>query len=196
VAALDLLLAPEFPDDDVRYGAGSAPRSSRTATVLVSWRASVVQRAGCLTLTALAVFVAITVVLTGPPVSIAFGMRLPLTVLACGGTWCAARWRRRVTVTTDEVIVRGLLRTRRIPRSAQLCSTALGTSLFIARVQRRWQPAPMMTPWLVLTATAGVVATTTKVLSDHPQLTGPLFTGSAAVCLMALAVCLRADPRD
>jgi len=95
-----------------------------------------------------------------------------------------------VTVTTDEVIVRGLLRTRRTPRSAQLCSTALGTSVFIARVQRR---LPMLTPWLVLTATVGVVVTTMKILSDHPQLNGALFAGGAAVCVAALAVCFRAD---
>jgi hypothetical protein len=120
-------------------------------------------------------------------------MRLPLVVLGCGGTWCAARWRRRVTVTTDEVIVRGLLRTRRIPRSARLCSTTLGTSLFIARVQRRRRPVPMMTPWLVLTATLGVVVTTVKILSEHPQLDAALFAGGAAICVTALAVCLRAD---
>jgi peptidoglycan/LPS O-acetylase OafA/YrhL len=98
-----------------------------------------------------------------------------------------------VTVTTDEVIVRGLLRTRRIPRSARLCSTALGTSLFIARVQRRRRPVPMLTPWLVLTATLGVVVTTVKILSDYPQLEGALFAGGAAICVAALAVCFLAD---
>jgi hypothetical protein len=123
-------------------------------------------------------------------------MRLPLVVLGCGGAWCAARWRRRVTVTTDEVIVRGLLRTRRVPRSARLCSTALGTSLFIARVQRRRRPVPMLTPWLVLTATLGVVVTTVKILTEHPQLNGALFAGGAAICVTALAVCLRTDRRS
>lgn len=181
MAALDLLSR-----------AGLAPRSSRRATVLVSWRAPARQRASCLAWTVLALCAAITLVLTGPHVPITFGMRLPLLVLGCGGTWCAARWRRRVTVTTDEVIVRGLLRTRRTPRSAQLCSTALGTSVFIARVQRR-RPVPMLTPWLVLTATVGVVVTTMKILSDHPQLNGALFAGGAAVCVAALAVCFRAD---
>ena len=173
--------------------AGLARRSSRSATVLVSWRAPAWERANCLIWTALALGAAITIVLTGPHVPVTFGMRLPLIVLGCGGTWCAARWRRRVTVTTDEVMVRGLLRTRRVPRSARLCSTALGTSLFIARVQRRRRPVPMVTPWLVLTATLGVVVTTVKILSDYPQLDGALFAGGAAICVAALAVCFRAD---
>lgn len=193
MAALDLPVAPDFPDDNRLTRAGLAPPSSRTATVLISWRAPAWQRASCLTWTALALCAAITLVLTGPPVPVTFGMRLPLVVLGCGGAWCAARWQRRVTVTTDEVIVRGLLRTRRVPRSARLCSTALGTSLFIARVQRRRRPVPILTPWLVLTATLGVVVTTVKILTEHPQLNGALFAGGAAICVMALAVCLRTD---
>lgn len=196
MATLDLSVAPDFPDDHRLSPAGHAPRSSRTPTVLVSWRAPARQRASCLTWTVLALCVAITLVLTGPHVSASFGMRLPLIVLGCGGTWCTARWRRRVTVTTDEVIVRGLLRTRRIPRSARLCSTAMGTSVFIARVQRQRRPVPMLTPWLVLTATLGVVVATMKILSDHPELNGALFAGGAAVCLTALAVCFRVDRED
>jgi hypothetical protein len=162
-------------------------------TVLVSWRVPAWQRASCLAWTVLALCVAIALVLTGPREAVTFGMRLPLMVFGFGGTWCAARWRRRVTVTTDEVIVRGLLRTRRVPRSARLCSTALGTSLFIAQVQRRRQPVTLLTPWLALTATLGVVVATVKVLSDHPQLAGALFAGGAAICLTALALCFRVD---
>jgi hypothetical protein len=196
VAALDIRVAPDFPDDNPTSPAGLAPCSSRTVPVLVSWREPAWQRASCLAWTALALGAAITIVLTGPDVAVAFGMRLPLIVFGFGATWCATRWRRRVTVTTEEVIVRGLLRTRRVPRSALMCSTALGTSLFIARVQRRRRPVPMLTPWLVLTATLGVVLITVKVLSEHPQLTGTLFTGGAAVCITALAVAFRADRRD
>jgi hypothetical protein len=166
------------------------------ATVLASWRTPAWQRVSCLAWTVLAMCAAVMLVLTGPHVSVTFGMRLPLVILGCGGTWCAARWRRRVTVTTDEVIVRGLLRTRRTPRSARLCSTALGTGLFIARAQRR-PPVPMLTPWLVLTATLGVVLATAKILSDYPQLTGALLAGGAAVCVAALAAGFRLgrDPR-
>jgi hypothetical protein len=97
-----------------------------------------------------------------------------------------------VTVTTNEVIVRGLLRTKRIPRSARLCSTALGTGLFIARAQRR-RPVPMVTPWLVMTAVLGVALATAKILTSHPQFTDALLAGGVAVCLAALALCLRAD---
>ena len=192
-AALDIPVAPDFPGDNRLTQAGVAPRCSHAATVLVSWRAPASQRASCLAWTTLALCAAIMLVLTGPHVAVTFGMRLPLMVLGVGGTWCAARWRRQVTVTTDEVIVRGLLRIRRVPRSARLCSTALGTSLFIARVQRRWRPVPLLTPWLALTATLGVVVGTVKVLSDHPQLAGALFAGGAAICVTALALCFRVD---
>jgi hypothetical protein len=192
VAALDLPEAPDFPDDDRHSRTGRAPCSRCAATVLFTWRTPAWQRASCLIWTILALCAAITLVLTGPDVPVTFGMRLPLAVLGCGGTWCAARWRRRVTVTTDEVIVRGLLRTRRIPRSARLCSTALGTGLFIAQAQRR-RPVPMVTPWLVLTAVLGVALTTAKILTSHPQFADALLAGGAAVCLTALALCLRVD---
>jgi hypothetical protein len=192
VAALDLPEAPDFPDDDGHSRTGRAPCSCCAATVLLTWRAPAWQRANCLVWTILALCVAITLVLTGPEVPVTFGMRLPLTVLGCGGAWSAARWRRRVIVTTDEVIVRGLLRTKRIPRSARLCSTALGTGLFIARAQRR-RPVPMATPWLVLTAVLGVALVTAKILTRHPQFAGALLAGGAAVCLAALALYLRGD---
>ena len=122
MAALDLPEAPDFPDDDRHSCTGRASCSRCTATVLFTWRTPAWQRASCLIWTILALCVAITLVLTGPDVPVTFGMRLPLTILGCGGAWCAARWRRRVTVTTDAVIVRGLLRTKRIPRSARLLS--------------------------------------------------------------------------
>jgi hypothetical protein len=129
-------------------------------------------------------------------------MRLPLLVLACGGTWCAARWRRRVIVTADEVIVRTLVRTRRIPRAVALCSTALGTGLFIARAQRPGAlyrylrvPPPVITPWLVLTMTIGVATMTVKVLSMHPQYADALLAAGTAVCCVTLAACARLDRR-
>jgi hypothetical protein len=191
VAVLYLPEAPDFPNDDGHSCTGRAPCSHCAAPVLFTWRAPAWQRASCLVWTVLAFCAAITLVLTGPDVPVTFGMRLPLTVLGCGGAWCAARWRRRVTVTTDEVIVQGLLRTRRIPRSARLCSTALGTGLFIARAQQRRRPVPMVTPWLVLTAVLGVALATAKILTSHPQFADALLAGGAAVCLAALALCLR-----
>jgi hypothetical protein len=163
--------------------------------VLLSWRTPRRQRVACLLWTVLALAAAVAMEVTGPPVPESFGMRLPLIVLAGGGAWCAARWRRRVTVTADAVTVRTLLRTRRIPRAAAMCSTALGTSLFIARSQRRLMrlPVTMATPWLVVTATLGVAMTTAQLLTEYPRLAGALLAGAAAACLTALGACLPLD---
>jgi hypothetical protein len=120
-------------------------------------------------------------------------MRLPLLVLLGGGVWCAARWRWRVTVTAEAVTVRTLWRTRRIPRPTGMCSTALGTGLFIAKAQGlrllggiARPSAPIATPWLVVSATLGVAMLTLKVLTEHPQLIGGLLAGGAAVSLATL----------
>ena len=129
-------------------------------------------------------------------------MRLPLLVLLAGGIWCGARWRWRVTVTEHAVTVRTLWRTRRMPRPAAMCSTALGTGLFIARAQDprfrrhctpRSQPrSPVMiaTPWAVVTATLGVAMLTVKVLTEHPELSGGLLAGGAAIILATLGAWL------
>jgi hypothetical protein len=163
--------------------------------VLLTWRTPWRQRASCLLWTALAVAAAVAMEVTGPPVPESFAMRLPLIVLAGGGTWCAARWRRRVTVTADAVTVRTLWRTRRIPLATAVCSTALGTSLFIARSQRPFLrlPVTMVTPWLVVTATLGIALLTAKLLTEYPQLTGAMLAGGAAACLTAVGACLPLD---
>jgi hypothetical protein len=165
------------------------------AGVVLSWRTPSRQRLSCLAWTLLLLGGAVAMVATGPDEPVSFRLRLPLIVLTAGGTWCAARWRRRVTVTADEVIVQTLLRTRRIPRSQIMCGTALGTGLFIARAQggrrRQSAPAPMVTPWLVLMATLGVALTTAKVLTQYPQFTGAMLAAGAAMCLAALGACLR-----
>jgi hypothetical protein len=68
-----------------------------------------------LTLTLLAAGLAIAVVATGPPEPVTYALRLPLLVLACGVVANAVQWRRRVSVTPDEVVLRDLARVRRIP---------------------------------------------------------------------------------
>jgi hypothetical protein len=172
----------------------------RRPHVLISWRTPVQQRAACVIWTLLGLTVSIVLEATGPDKPLSFCVRLPLLILASGGTWCAARWRRRVMVTKDEVIVRTLVRTRRIPRAVAMCSTALGTGLFIARAQRPGLlrrfltvPTPVITPWLVLTMTVGVATLTVKVLAAHPQYADALLAAGTVVCCVTLAACARLD---
>lgn len=49
----------------------------------------------------------------------------------------------------------------------------------------RRPPVPMATPWLILTATAGVALLTLKLLTVYPALGGALFAVGAAVCCLA-----------
>jgi len=179
----------------------ASARSPRSE-VLLSWRAPGRQRAECVIWTLLGLAVSIFMEAAGPDRPVAFCLRLPLLILAVGGTWCGSRWRRRVTVTADEVIVRTLMRTRRVPRARAMCSTALGTGMFIARAQRPWilrhhlgVPAPMVTPWLVLTSTIGVATLTAKILTAHPRYADVLLAGGAAVCCATLVACARLDRR-
>jgi hypothetical protein len=178
------------------------PAPTPSPQVVISWRTPTRQRAGCLIWTLVGLVVSIIVEATGPDRPVSFCLRLPLLVLVGGGTWCAARWRRRVIVTADEVIVRTLVRTRRIPRAVAMCSTALSTGMFIARAQRPCalrrhlaMPAPVITPWLVLTMTIGVAALTAKVLAMHPQYADALLAGGTTVCCVTLAACARLDRR-
>lgn len=178
----------------------SAAAPSPGSDLLFSWRTPARQRAACVIWTLLGLAASIIMEAAGPDMPVSFCMRLPLLVLAGGGTWCAARWRRRVTVTADEVIVRTLVRTRRVPRAVAMCSTALGTGMFIARAQRPWitryhpgVPVPVVTPWLVLTMMVGVATLTTKVLAMHPQYADPLLAAGAVVCFVALVTCARLD---
>lgn len=66
----------------------------------------------------LALALAVAVVVTGPPEPVTFGLRLPLLVLAGGAALNAVQWRRRVSVTAGEVVLRDLVRVRRIPLRA------------------------------------------------------------------------------
>ena len=178
----------------------SAGAPSPGSDVLLSWRTPARQRAACVIWTLLGLAASIIMEATGPDMPVSFCMRLPLLVLAGGGTWCAARWRRRVTVTADEVIVRTLVRTRRVPRAVAMCSTALGTGMFIARAQRPWisryhlgVPVPVVTPWLVLTTTVSVATLTAKVLAMHPQYADTLLVAGTVVCCVTLVTCARLD---
>jgi hypothetical protein len=179
---------------------GSAAVASRRPEVLLSWRTPARQRVACVIWTLVGLAVSIVMEVTGPDRPVSFCLRLPLLVLAAGATWCAARWRRRVIVTADEVIVRTLVRTRRIPRAVAMCSTALGTGLFIAHAQRTWalrarlgRPVPVITPWLVLTMTVGVATLTAKVLTMHPQYADALLAAGTAVCCVTLGACALLD---
>ena len=152
-----------------------------------TWRPPAVRRYSCLALAAGAVALAIAVVVTGPPRSAAFDVRLPLVVLALGALWNAALWRRRVIVTSDQMIVRSLLRTRRIPLSGDGAPAGPG----LAR-----PPVPMATPWLVLTGTVGVAALTIKGLTVQPELVGAALAMGAGICCLSLGACMLRERGD
>lgn len=151
------------------------------AALETTWRPPMAQRYGALAVAAAAVMLAIAVVVTGPPQSVAFDIRLPLVVLALGALRNAVLWRRRVIVTPDQVIVRGLLRTRRIPLSGD------GPP---ADPRQACPSVPMATPWLVLTGTAGVAALTVKGLTVQPELMGTVLAVSLGVSCLSLGACV------
>ena len=78
-----------------------------------AWQPSSLRRVTILTLTMLAVGLAIAVVATGPPGPVTYEMRLPLLVFAGGALANTVQWRRRVYITPDKVVIRTLVRTRR-----------------------------------------------------------------------------------
>jgi Bacterial PH domain len=82
------------------------------------WRTSARRRVTVLALTLLAAGLGIAVVGTEPPGPVSYDMRLPLLILAGGALVNAVQWRRRVCITPDEVVLRTLIRTRRIPLPA------------------------------------------------------------------------------
>jgi hypothetical protein len=157
------------------------------ASAPTTWRPPAARRYGCLALVAAAVVLAIVVVVTGPPRSVAFDIRLPLVVVALGTLWNAALWRRRVTVTPDQMIVRGLLRTRRIPLSGD------GPPANPGQARRS---VPVATPWLILTSTAGVAALTIKWLTARPELAGAVLAVGMGVCCLSLGACVLRERGD
>jgi hypothetical protein len=153
----------------------------------MTWQPPTARRYGCLALAATAVALAIATVVTGPPRSVAFDVRLPLVVLALGTLWNAALWRRRVIVTSDQMVVRGLLRTRRIPLSGGDPPADPG---------RARPSVPMATPWLILTGTVGVAALTIKGLTAQPELAGAMLAVGAAVCCLSIGACVLRERGD
>ena len=83
-----------------------------------SWRPPARRRRTVAALTLLAVALAIAVVVTEPAGPVTYAMRLPLLVVAGGALVNAVQWRRRACITSDEVVLRTLIRTRRIPLRA------------------------------------------------------------------------------
>jgi len=102
-----------------------------------AWRPSGRRRVTVSALTLLAVSLAIAVVVTGPPGSVAFDMRLPLLVLAGGALVNVAQWRRGVRITPDEVVLRTLVPIRRIPLSAVARVETDGTRVTIRMLSGR-----------------------------------------------------------
>jgi hypothetical protein len=152
------------------------------ATAPTMWRPSATRRYSCLALTTAAVAVAVAVVVTGPPRPVAFDVRLPLVVLALGALRAAALWRRRVIAAPGELVVRSLLRTRRIP----LANDGVPAGPELAAGPGIPGSVPMVTPWLVLTATAGIAALTIRGLTERPALASVVLTGGIAVCFLSL----------
>jgi hypothetical protein len=178
---------------------GAPDAAQEPATVLLRWRTPARGRWSCIAWSLLALAAAIAVEVTGPQRPVAFGMRLPLIVAVCGALWCAARWRRQVVVTTADVVVRTLVRTRRLSHGAAAAEA-------IARADGRLLPGrlrvpapsavPMMTPCLVMTSALVVALGTAKVLTVAPRVSGALVALSAAACIAALAACFRLDRDD
>jgi hypothetical protein len=102
-----------------------------------AWRPSARRRVTVSALTLLAVGLAIAVVATGPAEPVSYGIRLPLLVLAAGALVNAAQWRRRVCITPEDLILRTLLRTRRIPLPAVASVAADGSHVTIRTLSGR-----------------------------------------------------------
>jgi len=188
----------ETLDSVAAYESSSDPDASGTAAVLLTWRAPGRRRLSCIAWSLLALSVAIALEVTGPQRPVAFSMRLPLIVAGCGGLWCALRWRRQVVVTTAEVVVRTLLRTRRMPHgaaAAEVIARAQGGLVLPGRL-RIPSAVPMMTPCLVMSAALVVALGTAKILTVEPRMSGALVAVSAGACVGALAACLRLDRGD
>ena len=189
---LDSVAAYESPS------AADAPPG--TAAVLLTWRTPRRRRLSCIAWSLLALSAAIAIEVTGPQRPVAFSVRLPLIVAVSGGLWCAVRLRRQVVVTTAEVVVRTLLRTRRIPHgaaAAEVIARAEGGLVLPGRVPIPAPSAvPMMTPCLVMSAVIMAALGTAKILTVAPRMTGALVAVSAGALVGVMAACLRLDRGD
>jgi hypothetical protein len=114
-----------------------APHVAEDPPSALAWRPPARRRITVSALTLLAVGLAIAVVATGPPLPVTYDMRLPLLVLAGGALVNAVQWRRRVHITTDEVVLRTLIRTRRIPLLAVAAAETDGGRVTIRMLSGR-----------------------------------------------------------
>ncbi len=191
----------ETLDSVAAHASRNAPDApSKTAAVLLTWRTPGRGRLSCIAWSLLALSAAIALEVTGPQRPVAFSMRLPLIVAACGGLWCAARWRRQVVINEAEVMVRTLLRTRRIPYGAAVAegiARQAGGRVLPGRMRIPAPSAvPMMSPCLVMSAALVVALGTAKILTVAPRMSGALVAVSAGACIVALAACFRVDRGD
>jgi hypothetical protein len=164
---------------------------------LLTWRPPLRRRLSCIAWSLLALLVAIAIEVTGPQRPVAFSVRLPLLVGVCGALWCAGRWRRQVVVTTAEVVIRTLLRTRRLTHgaaAAEAIARAEGGRVLLGRMRVPVPSAvPMMTPCLVMSAALVVALGTAKILTVAPRMSAALVAVSAGACVAALTACFRLD---
>jgi hypothetical protein len=124
-------------------------------------------------LTAVALAAAIAMVVTGPPESVTFDLRLPLLVLVGGLILTATQWGWRPRWGWS-------------PRRDRRTRVMLATDL----IADPPPPVPMATPWLVLTVTVGVAAATLKAYETNPAVVAGVLGGSGAFCLMLSVACL------
>lgn len=136
-----------------------------------TWRVPFQRRMFAPVLAVAAEAVAIAIVITGPRESLGFSLRLPLLVLAAGALLTAARWRRAITPTPEEIEAA-------LPRSPDI-SWYAGPP-----------PVPMATPWLVLNSSAGVAFLAAKGYENHPALVASLLGIAGLAGLVALGGCL------
>jgi hypothetical protein len=113
-----------------------------------------------LVLAVLAEAIAITMVLTGPPESVTFALRLPLLTGVAGAAVTAAQWRRRVIHLPPEV-------EEPVPVAT-----------------------PMASPWLVMNSTAGMAFLAAKGYQNHPTLVAGVLIFAGTTGLLALGVSL------
>jgi hypothetical protein len=127
---------------------------------------------------AVAEAMAIAVVLTGPPESFWFDLRLPLLVLAIGALTIAPRRNPLSSVASAR---------HRTGRPLPFCHNGVPYSLLttdsgLAAEAIEPQPVQMATPWLVLNSTTGIAFLAAKGYENHPALVVGLIASAGVIC--------------
>jgi hypothetical protein len=104
--------------------------------------------------------IAIALVLTGPPESVAFDLRLPLLIGVVGAVVTAVQWRRRVIHLPPEV-------EEPVPLAT-----------------------PMASPWLVMNSATGMAFLAAKGYENHPAMVAGVLIFAGTTGLLALGVSL------